>query len=196
MPRYKVMRTTIISEEETKQMVDMTSSLKDKAMLSFLYLFGARPSELRTLIRSDFHIKDEKLWVSIDTKKTRQREGKTPIVNTKRPIWTPLTESLSRNIISYLETCEHGVLVFNYGSSDKVANVIIDRKIKSVNPNCCAYIFRHTRNTILARNGATDPQLVAWNGWSDSRPAGRYVHNSPELVKDIPQKKEEPTNSV
>ena len=190
MPRYKIERNDIIREEETQGMIDSTTALKDKAMISFLYLFGVRPAEMYTLKRENFSLKETKLCVDIITKKKRLKKGVSPILIYTRHLWTPLSEPISRYILQYLESCDYSVPIFQYGKTDKSANVIIDRKIKSVNPNCCAYIFRHSRNTVLGESGATETQLMAWNGWSDGRPAGRYIHHTARLIDGIPQGKD------
>lgn len=188
MPRYKIQRTTIISGAETKQMIDDTPTLRDKAMIAVLYLYGCRPTELRTLTREDFYIDGEKLWLRIHTAKTRMKKGSSPILRSKRNIFAFLKDNFTTVILDYIKICPYGEKIFVYGNSEKTSNSNMDRILKSTNPNCCAYVFRHTRNTILAEEGATESQLMGWNGWRDGRPAGNYVKGTKRLVENIPNR--------
>ena len=196
MPRYKIVRTEILQPSEVEMMVDMIPSSKDKAMISMLYIYGNRPSELRNIKKEDFWLENNRLCVSIETKKKRLEAGKNLIVIDKRNLWCPLSSPFTRYIMKYLEECDNGVPVFWYGKNDNTANSRIDKKLKAVNPDTCAYLFRHTRNTILGENGATESQMVAWNGWADGRPAYRYIKHTKKLTDGIPQPEEStPTNT-
>lgn len=188
MPRYKIERTAILSEQEVLDMTNAASKLRDKAMVSFLWLYGCRPSEMFNIKREDFWIQNDELWISIETKKTRRKVGKDIIPIMKRNLKAPFNQ-FTYLIQQYIDSQSYNLPLFRYGSNTNSHVANMNRILKGINSSVCPYLFRHTRNTILAECGATESMLVAWNGWSDGRPSSSYVKHTKRLIDAIPMPK-------
>jgi len=61
-------------------------------------------------------------------------------------------------------------------------------EIKKLNPKVSPHVFRHTRLTKLALRGATGPDLMDWAGWTDIRPAAKYLHAAGKLAEKFADK--------
>ena len=189
MPRYKIKRKDIIRENEVKELIDKLGSPQDKAMVSMLYLFGARPCEIMTLKREDFKTDGKKIFVVFETRKKKGKVSRLIIPN--RKLWCYSDDIFARYILEYVVTIPQGSRVFHYGSTEKSTNTLINRRLKRQNPNLCPYLFRHTRNTLIAENGGSESSLVVWNGWSDGRPAKFYVEHTQKMIDNVPSPKSE-----
>lgn len=187
MPLYKIERTTIISLEETKDLVEKMPNDRDKSMVAMFYLFGCRPVELCLLTKKVFQINEieGKLWVNMPNKK--KRRDKSVLITSSRWVWAYLTDPFAQIIISYIKGKDMDEVLWRYGSSQKSANATLNRKLKSFNPKVCPYLFRHSRLTRLAENGATSSELTLWAGWEDDRPTKHYVHKTRKMAANVPQ---------
>lgn len=187
MPRYKIQRKDIVSLEETRMLMNLMPSSKDKTMVAMFYLFGCRPIELCLLKKRDFqvNIEENKLWVNMPNKK--KRRDKYELIESSRWVWAFLDDPLTEAIRAYMENKDMDEILWHYGNNQKSTNAILNRKIKSFNSNVCPYLFRHSRLTRLAENGATSSELTLWAGWEDDRPTKNYVHKTRKLAANVPQ---------
>lgn len=187
MPRYKIQRNNIVTAEETLALIEKMGNPMDKSMVAMLYLFGCRPCELRMLEKKDIrvHEGEGKLWVNMPTRK--KPRNKTYLVTNTRWVWAFLSDPLVDVIRNHIAELNNEEKPWHYGASEKSANVMLNRKLKTHNPNVCPYLFRHSRLTKLAENGATESELTLWAGWEDSRPAKNYVHRTKLMSTNVPQ---------
>lgn len=87
-------------------------------------------------------------------------------------------------LISFIDTMgDQDVFIWPIGGTWESARRKAYGEIKKLNPKCSPHIFRHTRLTKLALKGATALDLADWAGWSDTRPAQKYLHVAGKLAE-------------
>jgi len=187
MPRYVIQRKELISTEETMDIINKLADPKDKSMVAMFFLFGCRPAELAECVRNDFNISDveDKLWVNMTNKK--KRKNKSELIISTRWIWADMKDPLVTYILNWIEDKDMEETLWDYGRTPKSRNKSIDRRLKSVNPNVCAYVFRKSKATRLKNAGNNDGTVVHWFGWADSRPLQAYDVGTKKSTENIVQ---------
>lgn len=183
MPEYKFKRKDILRPEEVQELIDNLGDPKDKGLVALMYLFGARPCEIFDVQTKDIYVEDEKLYIRFRTRKKKRRSDM--IITTRKPFCF-ISDRFTKYIIDYIRGRDSEEYVFRTGNTEASQTVIINRRLKAHNPAICQYLFRHSRNTLIAENGGTESQLVVWNGWADGRPAKHYVHATQKLMDSVP----------
>jgi len=175
MPKIKENKRGIISWNEAERMINSCNDLEEQSLIAFLYMSGARISEVLALKRKNFWSDYQFLNVRIITLK---RKGNILHERTlffdlnKTPFIDPLIDYL--NSIQLRES-----KVWDW------TRVKAWRLIKRLEPSAWLHLFRHTRATLLAEKGATESQLIAWFGWTDGRPTQEYIQKSEKLTKPL-----------
>lgn len=195
MPIYKHQRKDIIRFDEVTRLINLLPDPKEKALVALLYLFGARPCEIFDVQRKDIKWDTDKLHIRFPTRK--KRKNKPELIVASRVPFCYINDPLSKYVIEYIRDRPDEEYVFRLGSSVKSQTVMVNRKLQAHNPTLCQYLFRKTRNTLIAENGGTESQLVIWNGWADGRPAKHYVQHTKRLMDTVPSPRsdEDDTNS-
>ena len=156
----------VLSREEIDRMISRAEKLRDKAFIAFLYMTGARVSEVvKKITVHDFKRQNGFLIVRIPTLKNRSQPY--------RFIGMPLSDPYTRIILKYIMLNEKSELpLWNF--SRRYANKIL----KSLGgPNVHCHLLRHTRLThLVVYGGMNEFDLTRFAGWSDSDPARTYVH--------------------
>ena len=179
MPTYKFKRLTYLYQSEVKLMIDQAEEEWLKSLISFLYLFGARISEALKLTREQFKIEGDYVTVTIGILKRHSDTGPiTPshilTVNKKSPF--------VKILVKYIESKPLGEKLWIQHRGH------VWRKIKALNDKCSPHFFRHTRLWKLAEKGASEAVLMDWAGWTDPRPAGRYIKATGRLASQFADK--------
>ncbi|MCD6360244.1 MAG: tyrosine-type recombinase/integrase [Armatimonadetes bacterium] len=156
-----------------------------KALIAFLYLFGVRITEALMLRRGDFSISGGKLVVRLRLLKKRKKSGPFADFHILR---VSLEAPFIQHILYYLRGMEPDQRVWPLAENKNYARWKAWNEIKRLNRKCTPHIFRHSRLTKLALKGADAPVLMDWAGWSDPRPAGRYLHMSGSLAEKFADK--------
>jgi site-specific recombinase XerD len=147
-----------------------------KALLVFLYLFGARVSEALKLKRENFWVEGKYLAVEIPLSKKRKNKGPTiPTHILRVNINSPFMEIL----LKFLENKEMNEKLWSF------SRIKVWRTIKKFLSNCSPHFFRHSRLRKLAEKGATELHLMDWAGWSDTRPASEYIKLSGRFARQF-----------
>lgn len=155
MPEYLVDINRIPKDEEVFKMINDASNPRDRALVSILWLTGARPSELRTLTTE--HITSDSDTLSITLKNLKV---------TKKSFF-PRTRTLTFSkgsdftgfLLSYVNMLPKGEHLF----------LISLRRIEQIietlsNGAFCPYNFRHGRLTLLSQQGFTPDELLSFKG--------------------------------
>jgi len=156
MPKIKENKRGIISWNEAERMINSCNDLEEQSLIAFLYMSGARISEVLALKRKGNILHERTLFFDLN---------KTPFID-------PLIDYL--NSIQLRES-----KVWDW------TRVKAWRLIKRLEPSAWLHLFRHTRATLLAEKGATESQLIAWFGWTDGRPTQEYIQKSEKLTKPL-----------
>ena len=154
-----------LSRSEVEAMVSRAERLRDKAFIAFLYLSAARVGEVcRRLRREDFWVEDSFLLVNLPTEKNRDVDERL----VPMPLWDPLTQV----VIRYLETLRPDEVCWPF--SQQYARKLVK---KLGGPEVHPHLLRHTRLTHVVREYRLNEfDLMKLAGWSDPRPAKKYVH--------------------
>jgi len=179
LPIYKYRREEPLSREEIQNMIENVHDLAVKALIVFLYLYGTRISEALKLLRSDFWIEGKYLAVKIPISKKRKSAGPTVPSHILR---VSLDAPFMNILLEYLEIKKNHEKLWEFN------RVKVWRIIKKLNPNCSPHFFRHSRLRKLAEKGATEMVLMDWAGWSDPRPAGKYIVATGRFAKKYADK--------
>jgi len=152
-----------LTRREVEEMVERAESLRDKALIAFLYLTGARISEALEVRAEDFRREGDWILVSVITLK--KRRGERP----RRLIPLPVGDPLTKTVMAWVEKVGEGRL---WPFSRRWALEIIKR----ANPQAFCHLLRHTRLTHLVVEHDFGPyELVKWTGWTDPRPGETYI---------------------
>jgi len=159
MPR----KSRALSREEIRRIIERAERLRDKAFIAFLYMSGARVGEVcRRLRREDFHVERGFLVVELPTEKNRE----VPV----RMVAMPLADSFTQIVLRYLKTLKPGELC--WGFSQQYARKLLHR-LGGIYP----HLLRHSRLThLVVEQDFNEFDLMRFAGWSDTRPARKYVH--------------------
>ncbi|MBW2969148.1 tyrosine-type recombinase/integrase [Candidatus Woesearchaeota archaeon] len=193
--KRKAEEQEIITLQQTIKLINKIQKKQHKALLSILYLTGARESEithpnplrLRQLSFEKINEKNFLIFRQIITLKRRKTIRRNiPILIDKN------TLPLINNITEYLES-EHFKEIRDEGDNTILFRMSGKRVYQIVQENTKMYphFFRHLRNThLVTEYNLNSQELKQYNGWKDSRPADTYTHlNYIDLAKKLTQKK-------
>lgn len=151
----------VLSRSEVEEIVGRLERLRDQALISFLYLTGARISEALEVRAEDFRIEGDWLLVELVTLKRRDR--------LRREVPIPLRDPLSRYVVEWVRQVGRGRL---WPFTRRYALMIL----KSARPDVHLHELRHTRLTELVREyDFNEYELMRWTGWKTSKVATEYI---------------------
>jgi len=183
MPKYKFKRRELTTEAEVRDMIIRARWQWLKALIAFLYLFGCRVSEALNLYRKDVWVEGNYLVAKIGVLK-RRRERRGPYENIPHLIHVSLNAPFVKEVLlPYLNKIDDPNRKL-WGKSRQ----LVWLRLKELNPLISPHVFRHDRLMKLAMKGATEAQLMDWAGWSDPRPAGRYIRATGRLAAELADK--------
>lgn len=176
MGKYSFSREDVLSVPEVQGMIDHAGP-EYRALIAFLYLWGARIGEALDMTTEDFTKSDTEIKARILTEKLR---SKGPIREQHRTVPIALSSPFTPYLLEYLSSSAGRLWPFS--------RVTAWRKIKRLNPNCSPHVFRHTRATKLAMETNSPYALASFFGWSDLRQAMKYIHASGSLAASLADK--------
>ena len=178
----KVQPRGILTRLEIDQMIERLNSVRDKALIVMLYIFGFRISEIIALRKGhEVCIYSENgTTIMKITHKPLKKRHKGGIIDS-RDIYLDMSKLIYNDLImGYYGLVVDGDLLFPF------TRVRAWQIIKKANPECWCHLFRHTRATMLAEEDTPVYSLMQWFDWSDSNMAMRYIQKKP--IKNIENK--------
>jgi integrase len=184
MPAYSFTRDDILTQNEVRTMIEQADEPWLKALISALYIYGARIIELLKLKSSDFWWEEDGkyLVVHLGVKKRREKGAFKAYshdlrVNRDTPFLSYLT--------NYLATIPKDSPLWD---TTIYSPWVVWNEIKKLNPNCSPHIFRHTRATLLTRKGASPIELMEWMGWKSVAMTDTYIHRDGRFARNLSDK--------
>jgi len=177
MPRYGGDIRYIVEREDVLRMFDYIKKARDRAIVSFLYLTGARPSEVVEIMRDDITVEPHRLIIRIPTKKLRQGDFEVE----KRELIIPRPyprDAIDTELVTYVESVPYGSRLFPV-TTDHILKMIKKASEEALGFRLVPYNFRHSRLTKLARAGATIETLQYWKGARSLKSIAPYLHGRP-----------------
>lgn len=173
--KYKKDINHILDEHDVNSMLlNCTGNYatRNKALISFLYLTGARPIEVTKLRPMD---------ITLDGVQTVMRVFTAKLGNAKKsigfmPPYRLLEFDPSTPFLEYLHTYRHSMEVANVPFLFPISVVRIKHIVYETSKGkFCPYNFRHSRLWKMAEDDASIPDLMAWKGASDHRSVNDYI---------------------
>jgi integrase len=185
----------LVTREEAIALVEKADSSETKALVSILYLSGARISEVMTLRRKDCWTDEKYLWIRFKTLKDR----KTKVIVSERhnffELPTPEKENFFVKKIIEFVTESFSDMDKDIGKDKLIFFSDLDnsesrrnrawRLLKKLDETLWAHLFRHTRATSLANKGATEARMMGWFGWTDPRATTTYIKRSIKTIEGM-----------
>lgn len=136
------------------------------ALIICLFYYGLRISECLSLEKRNFKLfknkKTNREYVQLRSPTLKNKKTK------HRVLYAPMDQPYVSLLYAYVRESP-SARVWNY--SRQWARVQIQKLMPQVSPHC----FRHSLLNSLAQEGLNEFSLESWAGWSDARPASRYV---------------------
>ena len=172
----------LLTQEEIKALIDATSNLKYKLLVSLLYESGARISEILNLKLKHISFDNDRPIAKIVI------DGKTGM--RRIPIYASLPY-LRKYINEYLSKKDsNSFLFYAKDSSERIGYNTIRLRIRwlkkkaSINKAVNPHIFRHSRASYLA-NFLTEAQMKQFFGWTQGSDMCQiYIHMSGRDIDD------------
>ncbi|MFA5303207.1 MAG: tyrosine-type recombinase/integrase [Candidatus Nanoarchaeia archaeon] len=168
----KLLPQEVITEQEALKLIECSTSIRNKALISILYESGCRIGEILTL-KIKHIVFDEYGCLMNVNGKTGVRQVR--IISSTQILSQWLTDHSEPGPESYVWSSRQNSLI-NYNSIRKLLKETAKRAgiTKRVNPHS----FRHARATHMA-NKLTEAQMKMYFGWTQSsKMASVYVHLS------------------
>lgn len=183
MPKYEADIEHLITDEEIFLMFKTCRDLRERAMLSILYLTGARPSEIiRNKERSDLELTREKIEVT-PGKITIQlpvlkRKGRGKFALRLRNLVYPRPIPPNKYIEAIVRYVDLEAIpkqpLFPF-CDERVRQIVRRISTEALGFRLCPYNFRHTRLTKFYKTHS-DKDTMMFKGSDDPRTLKPYVH--------------------
>jgi integrase len=178
MPEYTKDISHIVTYNETESMIKGRPSLRDKALISLLYLTGSRPGEIvlnrkanEGFKKTDITFDGKFVILKIKTLKLGKRgKNKGKFIIDERELEIPKKAPFMNHILRWQKKCQNEFL-FEI-STTRVWQIIDKASDKRLTP----YNFRHSRFTKLRKLGASKDDLMEFKGAKDIRSVEPYLH--------------------
>lgn len=172
MPRYisanpkKKIPTFTLGE-----LIDYLEESWVKAVTIILWAYGIRIGEVEALRRYDFTIRDGMIWMDAPPEKNKNNPDRVLPLSLDTPFFPIL--------VDYLNSLGDGDVIM------PMSRQTYWRRLKAVDPELSAHVFRHYRATQIALTKPHEYELQNWLGHSDTRMAHKYIHGSGVFAIDL-----------
>jgi integrase/recombinase XerD len=175
-PLIKKFREDILRPDEVKVYLAMAKhsprTVRDRGLIAFLYGYGKRISEIIVLDKSDVQVNEDKIITKFHVLKSRPRAGILKIVNKE----LALDHWLAPYIVGLVNDIDGGFLFPSHSARGHLTRQgalwLLQHRY---NDDIWPHLFRHSLAGLMAENGATVPELMAWFDWENEGTAMGYV---------------------
>lgn len=186
MPRYRTDPSQgVVNEKEVLDMLKACKNVKEKAVISFLWLTGCRVSEALAITTNDIELSPWLLTIKLPTLKKKRKADQEfkityRILKFKRNDINP--NPFIESFITYYKSIKEGLI---FPMSDRTIERIVNRVSKKALGRILApHHIRHSRLTYLAEKGYPIHFLQYFKGASDIKSVAPYLHARPVELED------------
>jgi integrase len=177
MPRYKKDINQILEKPDFELLLTKAANLRDRALLAFLYLTGARPTEIVEVKKKDVYentADPDAVYIRVKTAKLGKKAIREFTI-TERILVFPKTTAYLNLVADYAATLPTpDNLLFPF-SPTRIRQLVYQMSENKY----CPYHFRHSRLTKLSRAGATTDELMYWKGALEIKSVSAYLKAKP-----------------
>jgi len=178
IPRPKRNKTIpeILTKEEIKQMIDITTNIKHSLILKVLYGCGLRVSELINLKKEDINFQENLIHVKL---------GKG-----KKDRFVCIPDSLKRELLSYCNL-NNSEILFPSNRTGKLTTATIQAIVENaakkakITKEVYPHLLRHSFATHLLESGVDLRIIQKLLGHSDIKTTQIYTQISQQSIKNI-----------
>ena len=177
-PLIKKVREDILRPPEVRVYLAMAKFApdppRDRAIIAMLFAYGKRISENLALDKSDIVIQDDRIITRFRILKSRPRAGILKIAHKElaRDHW------LAGYIVDYVDALVGGYVFPGRGQTGHLTRQGVLWLLQNrYNEDIWPHLFRHSLAGLMAENGATVPELMAWFDWEKESTAIGYVRS-------------------
>ena len=172
VPRYSFTRDDIVYPDEFDAFIAKLPNLLLKALACLLYLTGCRISEALALTWQNIGVSEDPpgLLLSIPTLKKRAKGPVRP----RREIVIPASSKYYRLLLDYLQVAPRSNIF-------PVSRHYVKKAFRATGFPISAHVLRHSRLTLMARQGADITSLLSLHG-GEARALMKYTHEKRVIV--------------
>lgn len=173
-------------EEDVRKMYDACKDLRDRALVSLLWLTCARVGEIAILRKKDIDWNDERMNILIKTfKRTKKADGSFDLDSRTLSFTRPQGVHMNIYLETVIQLCEaiqpdDRLLPFTVRWAEKriekLSMLVLDFPFTP-------YHFRHSGLTIAARNSYSLSALMTLKGAKNIGSIAPYIHAQPHLIQ-------------
>lgn len=183
MPKYSFVRQNKRIEQPECEELLRGQSKEMKAIISLLYLTGARISEVLALTPSSFVLSkstsEVKITILILKRRKGRRKGTEPYRHT-RTLTFSRSAPFMNHVMNYVR--ESRLILHPEGRLFSISRQLVGYYIWKVSKIIAPHSFRHSRLQKLADKGATARQIQAFAGHASITSSDAYVEASEALI--------------
>lgn len=182
MPEYKFKRQSRrIELSEASDLISSMPTQEFKAVISILYLSGARISEVLSLAPAHVRVdkKDNTVYVRFITLKRKDRKRKISFIPHERNLPFSLDSPFIDIFLDYVRSIENEEKLFS------MSRVTVWKYIKKFNEFISPHSFRHSRLQKLADSNVSAHIIRMWAGHSKLDSSTQYIESSASALKPV-----------
>jgi len=160
-----------------------------QALISMMWIFGKRVSEIISLRTKDIRVDGEYLYVLflVLKKEARTDPGILRPFLKRITLENPYTEI----IIQWWKVVQEGEFLFPRRQTKMgyIYRQYAHLVLKEISPIISSHLFRHSLATQMAEDGATAYELVSWFDWDRTDTALEYVRRGGAMTERLSKRK-------
>jgi len=190
-------RQDVIRSVELGQILDMAEDVERfgipglgwQALISIMWLFGKRVSEIIPLRTQDVRVDGEYLHILFTVLKKRSLTDP----GMRRPFQKRMTleNPYTEYIIEWWNRVGKNRYLFHRSQTQMgyIYRQYAHLVLKGISPKISAHLFRHSLATQMAEDGATAYELVSWFDWDRTDTALQYIRRGGAMTERLSKRK-------
>jgi integrase len=184
MPKYAYPIDNLVTDEDALKILT-DAKPRFGIYIALLWITGARPSEIREVKKKDILINEDLFTIKLVTKKLGKVKR---FMNKDRTLEFERGKNAMKNIFieyisEYVSQMENPETILVPYSLQRLRTLLNAATIKHCGKQLCAYHFRHSVFTWMAKKGITIPELKHMKGAASLNSVSPYINAVPFMIK-------------